>query len=251
MYIPSTEYDVRKRNTRPNTVPVKYARGVGNGPPLVLIHGLGGSGRWWSRNVEGLAKRFQVHALDLLSIGGNERAGEFVLHKAASQIKHWMEQQGLQAAHIVGHSMGGFLAAELAADYPQFVNKLVLVDAAIMPTRSGGFSSMNDSLRNLPYLLQSFGPSSLNDLARTGIKNMITTAHALFTADIRAKLFAIRAPTLVVWGKQDPMVPVSVGYEIARRLPPQKLVVINNAGHCPMWDRPEAFNRVVSDFLGA
>lgn len=250
MYISSARCPARKIDP-PDNVPIVYAERTGTGAPLLLLHGLGGSGRWWSRNIAALSQHFQVHTLNLLAFGDTSQGGEFVLHKAASQIKHWMEQQGLQGAHVVGHSMGGFLAAELAADYPQYVDKLVLVDAAIVPMRQRGLASINESLRNLPYLRRSIGPGTWGDFARTGVKNMVATAHALFTSDMRKKLLAIRAPTLVVWGKQDAMVPVSAGYEIASRLAPRKLVVINHAGHCPMWDRPDAFNTVVSNFLAA
>jgi pimeloyl-ACP methyl ester carboxylesterase len=226
-----------------------YSEKRGEGEPLILIHGLGGSSRWWARNIDALAKQFQVHVIDLEGCGRSRHRGRFVLHKAAAQVKQWMESHGLRRAHIVGHSMGGFIAAELAADYPEMVDRLVLVDAAIVPpehSEKPGWPNLFQSLRDLPM---SLGPARLSDVLTMGMDNALLAARAMMRSDLRQKLRAIRAPALVVWGQRDAMVPLSVGKALAGCLSPKKLVVINNAGHCPMWDRPDIFNRVVSHFL--
>jgi pimeloyl-ACP methyl ester carboxylesterase len=240
-------YIYQQRIQRPNTL--LYSEKYGTGDPLVLIHGLGGSGRWWERNTDALVKQFQVHSIDLLGCGKSAVQGRFVLREAAQHVKHWMEAHHLRRAHVVGHSMGGFVAAELAADYPEMVEKLVLVDAALLPPEQmtrPNMCEVVESLRNLP---KNFGPTRLSDILTMGLENVVIAAQAMMQTDIRQKLLAIKASTLIIWGQQDVMVPISVGKSLARYLPTKKFVVINRAGHCPMWDRPDVFNRVVSNFL--
>src|SRR5918992_1428287 len=109
-----------------------YAEISGSGQPLILVHGLGGSTRWWARNVPALARSCRMYVLDLLGFG-RSRGQRFVLRDAAGLLVHWMDQLGLARASIVGHSMGGFIAAYIAAQFPERVERLVLVDAAALP----------------------------------------------------------------------------------------------------------------------
>ena len=81
------------------------ARTMGAGPPVVLVHGLSGSFRWWSRNLEALSQRFEVHAIDWPGFGGNR--GRFTLDAAAAQLIAWMDAREMARASLVGHSMGG------------------------------------------------------------------------------------------------------------------------------------------------
>src|SRR5262245_44334445 len=106
---------------------------AGAGEPLVLVHGLSGSSRWWGRNIGALARHFQVYMIDLIGFGASRNRHPFVLAEAAGHLIRWMDQLGIARASFVGHSMGGFISAELAADAPARVERLVLVDAAAMP----------------------------------------------------------------------------------------------------------------------
>jgi pimeloyl-ACP methyl ester carboxylesterase len=242
-------YIYQQRAQRPHTL--LYSEKRGYGEPLVLIHGLGGSCRWWERNTDALAKHFQVHVIDLMGCGKSATQGKFVLQEAAQHVKHWMETHRIRRAHVVGHSMGGFVAAELAADYPDMVEKLVLVDAAIVPPEQMVKPSMREMVESLRSLHKNFGPARLSDILTMGVENIFAAAQAMMQTDIRQKLLAIKASTLIIWGQQDAMVPLSVGQSLARYLPTKKLVVINKAGHCPMWDRPDIFNKVVGHFLSS
>lgn len=83
---------------------------VGEGEPVVLVHGLSGSTRWWARNTAALATEYQVYLVDLPGFGAMRRLRRrFVLAEAASWLSAWMEAVGLQSAHLVGHSMGGYV----------------------------------------------------------------------------------------------------------------------------------------------
>src|SRR5215204_4762664 len=103
----------------------------GSGPPLILLHGLSGSGRWWCRNVPAFASRFRTYAIDLPGFGASRGVRWSRLDDTADRLSDWIAAEGLSRVHIAGHSLGGAAAARLAARYPERVDRLVLVDAAI------------------------------------------------------------------------------------------------------------------------
>ena len=104
------------------------------GEPVVLVHGLSGSTRWWSRNIPALAEHYSVYLLDLPGFGAMRRLRRrFVLAEAASWLSAWMEAVGLDSAHLVGHSMGGYVCVRLAAR-PIRVHRS-LFEAAEQPDR--------------------------------------------------------------------------------------------------------------------
>ena len=228
-------------------VPIYY-QVAGAGPPLVLLHGLSGSGRWWVRNVGPLAERFRVHVVDLIGFGHSRGPRRFALREASDYLVRWLDQLGVDRAHLVGHSMGGFIAADLAADHPDRVDHLVLVDAAALPTERGYRGGIVRLLRTFPTLPLGFVPLLLADAARSGPVTLWRAAGEVLAADLRPKLASIQAPTLLIWGARDPLVPLAVGQQVADALH-CPLVTIERAGHNPMWDRPIAFNQAVLEFL--
>jgi pimeloyl-ACP methyl ester carboxylesterase len=231
-------------------VPIAY-RAAGQGAPVVLVHGLSGSARWWARNIEPLARRFRVYVVDLVGFGNSRGPRRFVLSEASDYLVRWLDVLGVERAHVVGHSMGGFIAADLAADHPTRLDRLVLVDAAALPFRRGPLGHVLDLLRTVRGLSLGFLPLLVADAARTGPLTLWRAAKDLLTADLRAKLSRVQAPTLVVWGDRDVLVPLEDGRQLARLLPAGRLAVIPRAGHNPMWDRPAIFNDLVIEFLTA
>lgn len=227
-----------------------YYEVAGTGDPLVLLHGLSGSGRWWRRNVDALARRHRVYALDLVGFGRSRCAHPFTLHEAAEMIARWMTHVIGEPAHIAGHSMGGFIAADLAARHPERVRRLILVDAAAHPFDLACLPGPLGALRGLAAARPGFLPLLIQDAALAGPQTIARAAYELFTADIRERLGEIRAPTLVVWGEHDLLVPLRLGQIIAARISDARLAIFPNTGHNPMFDRPEAFNRLALEFLG-
>ncbi len=229
-------------------VSVAY-RVAGAGPPVVLVHGLAGSGRWWGRNVGALARRFRVFVVDLPGFGGNRGGAPFALAETPALLATWLDRLGLPRAAFVGHSMGGRVVAELAADAPDRVARLVLVDAAIFPAgpdwpiRAWGLAG---ALRRVP---PAFVPVLATDAARAGPRTLLRAGHALLTTGVEAKLPRIAAPTLVVWGERDTIVPPSVGERVAGLVPGARLVVLAGGDHSPMWSQSDAFNTLVLGFL--
>lgn len=232
--------------------PVSLAYQVaGAGAPLILMHGLAGSARWWARNVEPLARRFRVYVIDLIGFGRSRNGHPFVLDEAAAYLVRWMDLLGIERASIVGHSMGGFIAADLAADFPDRVERLVLVAAAALPFGHGYAQHGIGIAKALLRLQLNFLPVLLADAWCAGPLTLMGAAQALLASDLRPKLACIRKPTLVVWGEHDSIIPLELGKRLCRHLSTDELVVLKGAGHVPMWDCPEAFNRVVMDFLSA
>lgn len=227
-----------------------YYQEVGAGPCVILVHGLAGSSRWWRHNIEVLARHFHVYVIDLIGFGRSQGHHTFVLNEAAEYLRGWMDRLGIERAGVVGHSMGGVIAIDLAAQFPEYVRQLVLVDAA-------AFSLLERALlrnalglaKTLWYLPLGFLPLLFADAFRAGPWTLWRAGRELLTVDIRASLAQIAAPALIVWGERDWVAPAQIGERLEKELPEAERVVIEGAGHNPMWDHPEAFHRIVIPFL--
>lgn len=228
-------------------------RVAGAGPPVVLIHGLGGSGRWWERNVPALAERFRVYVVDLAGFGESRSAGPGGLGGAVQSLLAWLDRLKLDRVALVGHSMGGRIAAELAAEAPEWVARLVLVDAPLFPPVTG--PGIRLPVRGLVGSWRSTTPDFLPLLAadtlRADPRMFWRAAIELLTTDAEATLPLIQVPALLVWGERDTLVPAVIGERARRLLPRAEFVVIAQAGHNPMWERADAFNRLLLRFLSA
>lgn len=223
----------------------------GAGEPVVLIHGLGGSWRWWGRNIGPLAEHHRVYALHL---GQRERwsdgRGRVRPAQAAEVLAEWMARIGLERAHIVGHSLGGLMAMRLAAAFPERVGKLVLVDAAGLPFADSFWRLTARAFGPAPERTREFRRLVLADTLRTNPLVVFQTARDLVREDVGDLLGRIAAPTLIVWGEADPMVPVAHAARLHAGIAGSRLLVVPRAGHNPMYYHAEAFNRAVLGFLG-
>jgi pimeloyl-ACP methyl ester carboxylesterase len=226
-----------------------YAEISGAGRPLILIHGLGGSSRCWARNVPALVRSCRVHVIDLLGFG-RSRGQRFVLREAAGLLVRWMDQRGLGRASGVGHSMGGFIAACLAAQFPERVERLGLVAAAALPVERLSLHYVWRTVRRLPHLPLTLLLVLCTDALRAGPVTLIKALRELLSTDICLDLAGIDAPTLIIWGEHDATLPLAVGRQLHRHLPQAAFLVLTGAGHLPMWDRPSAFNEAAMQFLG-
>ena len=241
---------LRKRNTRIGPADIYY-QVSGAGEPVVLVHGLSGSTRWWRYNVEALARHFQVYVIDLISFGRSRTGQRFVLRDAAASLTRWMERVGLERVRLVGHSMGGFIAADVAATFPDRVERLVLVDAAAIPMGRSYVAHVMGLARAVRRMPFDFFPVLFTDAYKAGPKAILRAAAELLATDISERLTQIRAPVLIVWGEHDTVVPLQIGERLHASLPGSRLVVVPEAGHNPMWDRPGVFNREAVAFLTA
>lgn len=221
---------------------------AGSGDPLVLLHGLSGSGRWWGKNISALARRYRVYALDLPGFGGS-RGQPFSLDEAARLVSGFIDTLDGAPLRLMAHSMGGLIAERLALRLGERLRSLVLVDALGLPLRR---SIANSTLRlplALHYAPVSFWPVLAFDALRAGPLNLLRATWAIHRADLSAELAQITCPTLVVWGEHDMLVSARFGQRLHAALPGARWALVKGAGHNPMWDRAEAFNRLVVDFL--
>jgi pimeloyl-ACP methyl ester carboxylesterase len=233
---------------------------AGSGEPVVLVHGLAGSTRWWCRNVAALAETHTVYVLNLPGFGAfrlglprigpfRGRGARFSLEAAADWLTDWIEAVGIGPCHIVGHSMGGHIAIRVAARRPDLVRRLVLVAPALVAGRR--------SIVGLPLALvgavraatPSFLPILAFDTLRAGPVTMLGATYNLFRHDVYDDLRRVSAPTLLVWGTRDALVPPALGPAFQTEIPDARLLYLRGAGHVVQYDRAVQFNDAALAFL--
>ncbi len=225
---------------------------VGQGEPLILVHGLSGSTRWWKRNVPTFAQHYRVYLVDLPGFGSMRRfPHRFMLDQATSWLLQWMEAIGVRQAHFIGHSMGGYICIRLAAHQSKVVRHLVLVAPAGLPTgRSlpGYFVPLLSAIR---YMVPSFLPTLFIDALRAGPRTLLNAARDLLTQDVQEDLKLITAPTLLIWGENDTLVPPVFAEILHKEITHSSLHILKKAGHVVMFDSPHEFNAKVLKFLSS
>lgn len=223
---------------------------AGEGEPVVLVHGLSGSTRWWDRTVPVLAAHHRVYLVDLPGFGSMRRAeGGFVLSEAADWLSSWMETVGLERTHLAGHSMGGYISIVLAARCPETLRRLVLVAPAGVPTGRSMPEYLIPLLQAGRYMTPGFLPVLARDALRTGPLTLLGAARELLAQDVRDYLREITAPTLLVWGHRDTLVPPSAGDVLRAEIPDSRLLLLEGAGHVPMFERAAETNAAILSFL--
>src|SRR3989442_2902850 len=258
---------------------------AGEGPVLLLVHGIAGSSATWSRVIPALAEQHTVVAPDLLGHGESAKPrGDYSLGAYASGIRDLLAVLGHERATIVGHSLGGGVAMQFAYQFPQICERLVLV-------ASGGLGKeVNPFLRavSLPgseYLLPLVLHRSLHDAlgtvggwfgrlglrggeiaqevwrsytALTEVRGQMAFVHTIRSViDVRGQRVSARdrlylaadVPTLIVWGGRDRIIPVSHAQITHDLIPGSRLVVIDDAGHFLPVEQPAAFLEALENFL--
>lgn len=223
------------------------------GEPLVLLHGLSGSSRWWRRNVPALARGARVVVPDVIGFGRTRLRGRLPpIGEIADLLAGWMDRLALGPVDLVGHSMGGQIAVHLAARHPDRVRRLVLVDAAgiprpVTPRTLVRFAAEVSPPRRWgdPFFL----PTIVGDALLAGPRTILRAIGHILHDDVRPLLPQVAAPTLVIWGELDTIVPVAHARDFREGIPGARLAVLRGAAHNPMVDRPDEFNRLVADFL--
>jgi pimeloyl-ACP methyl ester carboxylesterase len=227
---------------------------AGSGTPVALLHGLSGSSRWWSKNLDALAAHHLVAAVDLVGFGRNRRffGAPVVLppfSEVTALLARWLETFA-EPVHLIGHSMGGQIAIRLTAERPDLVRSLMLVNAAGMPFHLDPRPHLRP-LPKPPYGGPGIARVLVPDFLRAGPASVAVASTRVVLGDMRAMMHALRVPTLLVWGENDPLVPLQYGHAMQQEIEGSRLVVIPRAAHVAMWDAPEEFNRIALEFLAA
>ncbi|MFC6617437.1 alpha/beta fold hydrolase [Deinococcus radiophilus] len=227
---------------------VLHWREYGHGPPLVLVHGLSGSRRWWQRNLPAFSAHFRVYVIELTGYGSAWRHRALGVEGSAQLIGAWLEAQDLQDVTLLGHSMGGQISTIVASRHSDRLRALVLACASGL-LETDLFRSALQLPRAAVTGRFSFIPTVLFDSLRAGPINVVRSTLDLLGHPTGEMLPAIALPTLVIWGERDALVPAALGRTLAEALPNGQYVEIPRAGHVVMVDAPERFNEEVLHFL--
>lgn len=222
----------------------------GDGAPMVLVHGLAGSTAWWVRNVNVLSRHRAVYLIDLPGFGSMHRyAEQFSVAGSAEWLAGVLSALNLSRPALVGHSMGGLIAAMFAARYPDRVEKLILAAPAIALLHKSVLRYLVPLMRQVAYVQPGFLPTLVRDAARAGLLTLLRASRELLTIDIKQELANIATPSLLIFGEHDRLVPVSLATKLQSEIPGSCLSVLPRAGHIVMYDQPDLFNKAVIGFL--
>jgi pimeloyl-ACP methyl ester carboxylesterase len=252
-------------------IEIGYDR-VGEGPPLVFVHGAAEDGRVWQPQLAALSDEFTVIAWDEPGAGrSSDVPPAFVLADYANSLAALIEEIGLGPAHVAGLSWGGTVALELYRHHPDLVATLILVDTyagwkGSLPedevrARVAGARQMLDAPLErfdptLPGLFAGDPPAQfiplLEEIAGTvRPASLRTQLLVMAEADQRDLLPRITVPTLLIWGELDARSPLAVARQFEQAIPDTELVVIPDAGHVSNLEQPERFNQAVRAFCRA
>ena len=214
--------------------------------PLVLLHGLSSTPHSWDRLRAYLEDNRRLVPIDLFPRGSP--LGRFSVTDAAKNLATRLEADG-QPAVLIGHSMGGLIALQVAIDHPELVDSLVLVGAPAVPSegsllqRGTGVLKSTGRIQADTVALLAFG------LLRTGPIRLYDALRDTLRADMADQLSEVRIASLLIWGELDTIVSPTVGERMAALMPHAELAIIPDSGHMPQWERPEAFAHALRAFL--
>ncbi len=251
-----------------------YYEPIGDdGPPLVFLSGLGGDHRAFSRPQRHFAARYRTFAFDARDSGQSDRAPEgYTTADLAADVALWLEAIHIGPAHVVGQSLGGLVAQELAITRPELVKSLVLASthAGAAPWRQAVVESwivIRDRLDAAsftravlpwlvapPYYDREGGVQGLIQYAERNpwpqdAAAFTRLARAAMTHQARDRLHQIAAPCLVLVGELDLVNPPRISEELARLIPGSKMIVIPGAGHMPHIEDQARFRGAIEAFL--
>lgn len=245
---------------------------AGSGPVVVLLHGLGGNSTNWAFNIAALAQKYRVIVPDQIGFGKSDKP--LINYRVATYVDFldaFLKELKVERASLVGNSLGGWIAASYAIAHPEKVERLVLVDAAgLMPAQDF----------DMPLLIK-LNPSTLEGMkdlvSRVFYNKQLFMSDAFIEASMRARinagdgytirsitesilrredfldksLSAIKQPTLVIWGREDGLLPLADGQRFQKEIPGAQLLVLDQCGHVPQVEKAAEFNAAVLKFLAA
>jgi 4,5:9,10-diseco-3-hydroxy-5,9,17-trioxoandrosta-1(10),2-diene-4-oate hydrolase len=252
------------------------------GKEVILVHGLGSFAESWQNNIEALSEDFKVYALDLAGFGKSDKPkASYTYDYFATFLHDFMQAMNVKSASLMGHSLGGGTVLQYALKYPDSVDKLVIIGSAGLgqeanaivkvisipfigelltrPSRKGAVkllkelvydgSVITDDIVELWYQM-SIMPRAQKAFLKTN--RAVTNVRGYRKKEIepiKMNLDKIEAPTLILWGDHDNMVPLSHAEFAKQHISNATMHVFTNCGHCPMLEYASEFNAVVKKFL--
>jgi pimeloyl-ACP methyl ester carboxylesterase len=264
--------------------PVTYHR-VGTGPAVLLVHGITSSSRTWRSVMPALAEHYDVIAPDLLGHGRSAKPrGDYSLGGYASGLRDLLVALEVPSATVVGHSLGGGVAMQFAYQFPNRLERLVLVDSgglgaevslvlraatlpgaeyvlpllASSPLRGAGAAlgsvlgrvglRASADVRGMAEGFESLGDAEARRAFVHTARSVIDPAGQRVDATDRLYL-AEHVPSLIVWGDRDRMIPVQHGHDAHEHMPNSRLEIFPGAGHFPFNDDPARFVATLHEFI--
>lgn len=242
---------------------------AGSGPTVILLHGLGGSSQVWNFNIGPLAEKFHVVVPDQIGFGKSDKPlVNYRIRTYVDFLDQFCKQLKIERATLVGNSMGGWIAAMFTASFPDRVDKLVLVDA-------GGYTPPKDFDMRTLFSLNPTTRAEMKVLLGKVFYNKAFQSDAAIDQSMTVRLAAgdgytiksitesiirgedflddvvktIKRPTLIVWGRQDGLVPLADGEHFNKDIAGSKMIVLDQCGHVPNVEKPGEFNAAVLKFL--
>ncbi|MBV8453501.1 MAG: alpha/beta hydrolase [Deltaproteobacteria bacterium] len=230
----------------------------GDGPPVVFVHGLTADALNWIKAMINLkAAGYRVYAIDLLGHGESDKPDiDYSIEQQTEMLRQFLATQHLQPADFVSVSLGGWITLNLAIEHPELVNRMVVADpaglwfksslkaATFLPQNPSELRAFWDALSPRPYPLA--GPLQYDYLRRVHEHNWIVQrifASIMARKDLLdGRLDEIRAPVMLIWGKQEKLIPLAVGEQMHKEIPDSSLLVCPDSGHLAVfecWDRYE------------
>jgi pimeloyl-ACP methyl ester carboxylesterase len=246
-----------------------YYEMIGEGPPLLMIHGLGSSSRDWEKQIDPFAQKYKVVTLDLRGHGRSEKPpGSYSVRMFAEDTAGLMRELNIIPSHVVGISMGGMVAFELAVHFPELLCSLTVVNS-YPEMRVETFYEHLQMWRRI-LLLELLGMRGTGIMLgrhlfpnpeQRDLRDMFISRwaendklayresfRALLNWDVEQHLSEIKVPTLVVASELDYM-PLEEKRAYSAKIPNSRLVIIEDARHAVTAERPEQFNLILGEFL--
>lgn len=242
----------------------------GQGSVVILLHGLGADSHHWAANIGPLSSNFHVIALDQIGYGKSDKpVMRYTVGNFAEYLYGFMEALNIPKATLVGNSLGGWIALDFSIHHPDRVDKLVLVDAAGLHPASplrmpkGGWKDLTpldthwffDLMEaNKAWATTDLGPHSFERHVKNGDSYTVASSVAEMATGREfedKKLDRVQSPTLILWGRDDMLIPLAMGEHFNKGIAGSQLIVIEGTGHIPMVGKPDEFNQLVQRFLTA
>ncbi|AJP47924.1 2-hydroxy-6-oxo-6-phenylhexa-2,4-dienoate hydrolase [Rugosibacter aromaticivorans] len=254
---------------------------AGQGEAVVMLHGGGPGASGWSnyyKNIESLVEA--GYRIILMDCPGFNKSGEIVPEVQrgllnARAVKGLLDVLGIKKTHVVGNSMGGATALNFALEFPDRLNRLILMGpgglgpSIVQPNPQEGIKKMfklyhAPTYENFVDMLDVFvfDPSAITDELRKGrwnniqgnlqhLKNFVSSSEKvpLSAWDISARLGLVKAKTLITWGRDDRFVPLDLGLRLINVMPDAQMHIFSRCGHWAQWEHADEFNRLVLAFL--
>lgn len=235
---------------------------------LLLLHGIGASAERWLRVVPLLNRNFRIIIPDIVGFGYSDKPTvEYTMNYFVEFLRDFLKSIRIQRIHIIGSSFGGLLAAEFAMEFASIVKKMILVSpagtmqtstktldeyilAALYPTMENARRAFSDMAYDPKVVTDDIVKDFVNRMKLPNSKYafMSTLLGIRNTQDLENRLTKIFLPTLLIWGREDKMIP-SVHAEDYLRIRNSKLIMIPNSGHTPYTETPSLFAKIALDFL--